>query len=176
MTLGRIVITGPRCLLRKTFYNLRTVSLSLSLPLSALTWVVGEFFSGRVEWAGGEIKRSETSFHWQTVSVKDRGLMIGAARNIIYPESEDVWLQSSSPSSSAGTSSLYKCTIKMRCSHNTASPSDAWPMSYQHPICSSPYQAVIWRTNNSIIQDVGTIGNRVHVKTDFKKKHKRKKL
>lgn len=150
-----------------------TLFITTSVPAvgrapSALTWV-GEFFSGRV-WmgrggGGGEIKRSKASFHWQTASVKDRGLMIGAARNIIYPESEDVWLQSSSPSSSGGTSSLYKCTIKMRCSHNTVSPSNAWPMSYQRLTCLSHdvngnNNTVTWMTEERLIYTVcGQPGN-----------------
>lgn len=131
---------GPAvCSLVKTFYN----HLSLCPDLGG--WGFFFFFSGRLEWAGGgEIKRSEASFHWQTVSVKNRGLMIGAARNIIYPEWEDVWLESSSPSSSGGTSSLYKCTIKMRCSHSTLSPSDAWPMR-----TAAPYRRVTSYNNNN---------------------------
>lgn len=133
MTLGWIIITSPRCLLGKTFFFLY---LLLYLPPPLWPGWVSFFLSGRVEWArggGGGIKRSEASFHWQNVSVKDRGLMIGAARKIIYPESEDVWLQSSSHSSSGGTSSLCKCTIKMRCSHNTLAPShvtNQLPASY----------------------------------------------
>lgn len=43
--------------------------------------------------------------------------MIGAARSFIYPESQDVWLQS--PAASSSTSCLCKCTIKMRCSRST---------------------------------------------------------
>lgn len=57
MTLGRIIITRPRCLLGKTFYNLSL----LQDALSALTWV-GEFLVGGLN-GQGEIKRSEASFH-----------------------------------------------------------------------------------------------------------------
>lgn len=146
MTSGWIIITRLGCL-TLTLYNLQdSLSLSvLSLFLLCPGWV---FLVGGLNGQRGEIKRSEVSFHWQTVSVKDRGLMIGAARNIIYPESEDVWLLSSSPSSSAATSFLYKCTIKMRCSHNTVSPSDTWPINYQL------LTAVIGRPHNDIIYTV----------------------